>query len=140
MVLYDKVLQSRLSGKRHMESIWMAAGWQPGVPVTRHEARLGRPGIGELGLPGELRTCLDDPWEFLTHKKEVFAAVVGRSEPGPDAVDVAWIRRVVPDARDANRSRWPTAPVLEGVQGAPFAEAPPAAPPPIRPPPTVAGS
>src|SRR5260370_21212538 len=59
MVIYDKVLQSRLSGKRHMEPIWQAAGWQPGVPVTRHEARLRRPAIHELGLPGELRSCLD---------------------------------------------------------------------------------
>jgi hypothetical protein len=124
MVLYDKVLQSRLSGKRHMEPIWSAAGWQPGVPVTRHEARLRRTAVRELGLPGDLRACLDDPWEFLTHKKDVFAAVVGRSEPCPDAVDVAWIRRVMPDETDANRSRWPTDPVWRVVQGATFADAP----------------
>ena len=30
MVMYDKVLQARLSGKRHMEPIWAAAGWQAG--------------------------------------------------------------------------------------------------------------
>ncbi len=65
MVLYDKVLQARLSGKRHMEPIWAAAGWQPGVPVTRNEARLRRPAVRELGLPHDLRPCLDDPWEFL---------------------------------------------------------------------------
>jgi hypothetical protein len=124
MVLYDKVLQSRLSGNRHMEPIWRAAGWQPGVPVTRHEARLRRPAIHELGLPGEVRACLDDPWEFLDHKKAVFAAVVGHAEACPDAVDVAWIRRVVPDGGDANRSRWPTDPIWRVVQGAIFADAP----------------
>jgi hypothetical protein len=124
MVIYDKVLQSRLSGKRHMEPIWLAAGWQSGVPVTRHEARVRRPAVRELGLVGEVRSCLDDPWEFLGQKKDVFAAVVGRSEPCPDATDVAWIRRVVPDADNANRSRWPTDPVWRVVQGAIFAAAP----------------
>jgi hypothetical protein len=38
-------------------------------------------------------------------------------------VDVAWIRRVVPDA-DTNRSRWPTDPVWQLVQSAPFTDAP----------------
>ena len=37
-------------------------------------------------------------------------------------VDVAWIRRVVPDA-DSNRSRWPTDPVWQLVQAASFTEA-----------------
>jgi hypothetical protein len=124
MVLYDKVLQSRLSGKRHMEPIWLAADWQAGSPVTRHEARLRRPALRELGLPGELRACLDDPWEFLTHLKDVFGAIVGRSEPCPDAVDVAWIRRVVPEEGDTHRSRWPTDPTWRVVQRATFAEAP----------------
>src|SRR5262249_42658437 len=63
MVLYDHLLQGRLSGKRHMEPLWSAAGWQPGVPVTRHQARLRRPAIRELGVVGEARSCLDDPWE-----------------------------------------------------------------------------
>ena len=49
MVLYDKPLQARLSGKRHMEPIWAAAGWTKGVSVTRHEARLRRPAVRELG-------------------------------------------------------------------------------------------
>lgn len=38
---------------------------------------------------------------------DVFA-VVGWSEACPDAVDVTWIRRVVPDEGDSLRSRWPT--------------------------------
>jgi hypothetical protein len=75
-----------------------------------------------------VRACLDDPWEFLNYKGAVFAAVVGRggvdADACPDAVDVAWIRRVVPDAGDTNRYRWPTDPVWHVVQGAVFAEAP----------------
>ncbi len=124
MVLYDKPLQARLSGKHHMEPIWAASGWTREVPVTRHEARLRRPAVRELGLPHDLRPCLDDPWEFLEHQKDVFAAVVGRAEPCPDAVDVAWIRRGVPEESDSRRSRWPTDPVWRVVQSATFAEAP----------------
>ncbi len=55
MVLYDKVLQGWLRGKRHMEPIWQAAGWTPGVPVTRNEARLRRKAVRELGFVGEVR-------------------------------------------------------------------------------------
>jgi hypothetical protein len=61
MVHYDKSLQARLCSKRHMEPIWAAEGWQPDIPVTRHEARLRRPAVRELGLPDDLRPCLDDP-------------------------------------------------------------------------------
>ncbi len=125
MVLYDKVLQARLSGKRHMEPIWAAAGWAPGVSVTRNEARLRRKAVRELGLPHDLRPCLDDPWEFLEHQKDVFAAVVGRAESCPDATDVAWIRRVVPDEHDTNQSRWPTDPAWKVVQSATFQMRPP---------------
>jgi len=105
MVLYDKVLHERLSGKRQMEPIWQAAGWRPGVPITRHEARLRRSAVRELGFLGEARSCLDDPWECLSHLTAIFAAVGGRVEECPEAVDVAWIRRVLPDEGDANRSR-----------------------------------
>jgi hypothetical protein len=124
MVLYDKVLHGRLRGKRHMEPLWQAAGWQPGVPVTRHEARLRRPAVRELGFVGETSSCLDDPWDCLTHLAAIFVAVVGHAEECPDTLDAAWVRRVVPEAGDANRSRWPTDPVWQVVQSATFAEAP----------------
>src|SRR5262249_40154267 len=64
-------------------------------------------------------------WHWFS-VEDAFAAVVGCSEAGarPDAVDVAWIRRVVPDERDANRSRWPTDPTWRVVQDAPYAVAP----------------
>jgi hypothetical protein len=124
MVMYDKVLQGRLPRKRHMESIWQAMGWTPGVPVTRNEARLRRPAVRELGFVGEVRSCLDDPWECLTHLSAIFGAVVGKAEECPDAVDVAWIRRVVPQGGDSNRSRWPTDPAWKVVPSAAFADAP----------------
>ena len=118
MVLYDKVLQGRLRGKRHMEPIWTAAGWQPGVSVTRNEARLRRKAVRELGFIGEVRACLDDPWECLTHLSAIFGAVVGKAEECPDVTDVAWIRRVVPQegiptaraGRPTQHGRWSSQP------------------------------
>ena len=70
------------------------------------------------------RPCLDNPGELLEHQKDVFGAVVGRAKECPDAVDVACIRRVVPEESDARRSRWPTDPVWRVVHSAAFAEAP----------------
>jgi hypothetical protein len=77
-----------------------------------------------LRLPGETAPCLDDPWQFLEHKQDVWAAVVGEVDACPDAVNVAWIRRVVPDDHDANRSRWLTDPIWRVVQAACFTSAP----------------
>src|SRR5262249_54515895 len=87
MLPFDRLLQSQLSGKRRMKSIWAAVEWNHGVLVTRHEARLRRPVVGALGLAGEVRSCLDGPWECLTHLQAIFAAVVvqAAAEACPDA-------------------------------------------------------
>jgi hypothetical protein len=39
-----------------------------------------------------------------------------------EQIDIAWLRRVVP-AEDTNRSRWPTDPVWQVIQAAPFEDA-----------------
>jgi hypothetical protein len=135
-VQYDKTLEGRLRNKRFMEPIWRAAGWDGKSSVIRHEARLRRDALRTLGLPAENHGRLDDPWTFLEHLSEVWGYVVGQagqtSHPAEaltscattaSPIDVAWIRRVVPDA-DANRSRWPTDPVWRLVQAASFTGAP----------------
>ncbi len=128
-VMYRKDWEGRLKSKRHMEPIWTAAGWDGKEPVTRHEARLVREPIRELHLVGVAASVLDDPWQFLDHEHEVWAAIVGRSDSDtcPDAVDVAWIRRVVPREGESNRSRWDTDPVWWVVQQASFTPPPLAA-------------
>jgi|GEM_PF-906008 len=131
-VQYDKTLESRLRNKRFMELIWRATGWDGTGSVIRHEARLRRDALRTLGLPANVQTSLDDPWTFLEHVGEVWAYTVGQAPRTDDAsscaaagsqVDVAWIRRVFPET-DTNRSRWPTDPVWQVVQAAPFIEAP----------------
>jgi hypothetical protein len=57
----------------------------------------------------------------------VWACLVGRADVPANAVDVAWIRRVVPREGETNRSRWDTDPVWRVVQSAPFAPTPLAA-------------
>jgi hypothetical protein len=128
LVTYNKRLQGAVSSKRHMEPIWTASqgGWKPKEGATRFEVRLRRDALRELGLPNERHSRLDDPWEFLEHKQDVFAAVVGRPEADacPDATTASWIRLAVPDAHDTNRSRWPTDPLWCVVQAAPFSPSP----------------
>ncbi len=124
-VLYDKTLQSRLTNRQYMEPIWAAAGRQPDERVTRHEGRLRREVFRELRLPGNVTPCLDDPWQFLDHLGDLWALLVGQPEEDcPDAVNIAWIRQVVPSEDDSNHSRWPTDPAWRVVQQATFAAAP----------------
>jgi hypothetical protein len=130
-VAYDKTLEARLRNKRHMEPIWKAGGWDGRTAVTRHEARLRRDVLRALRLPNVDQPVLDDPWQFLDHLPDVWAAVVGLAgladgsdEACPGAVDAAWIRRVVPREGETNRSRWDTDPTWRVVQAAAFTSAP----------------
>jgi hypothetical protein len=132
-VQYDKTLEGRLRNKRFMEPIWRAGGWDEKSSVIRHEARLRRDALRTLGLPAEIQGTLDDPLTFLEHLAEIWGYIVGHASLTDDAptrcaatashVDVAWIRRVIPDA-DSNRSRWPTDPMWQLVRTAPFTDAP----------------
>ncbi len=129
-VVYDKLLEGRLRGKSHMEPIWRANGWDGKAPVTRHEARLRREALRALGVPQKCIAEFDDPWAMLDHLQDLYGYVVGRASTAtaaadcPPEVDIAWLRRVVPDPGEANRSRWPTDPIWHIVQAASFADAP----------------
>jgi len=132
-VQYDKTLEGRLRNKRFMEPVWRAVGWDGTGSVIRHEVRLRRDVLRTLGIPADIQGSLDDPWTFLDYVSDVWAYVVGQAPRADEAsigcvltaspVDVAWIRRVNPDA-DTNRSRWPTDAVWQLVQAAPFTDAP----------------
>lgn len=129
-VAYDKVLERRLRGKSHMETIWRANGWDGQAPVTRHEARLRRDALRTLGIPESQLAAFDDPWQMLEHQQDLFGYVVGRptatavATDCPQVVDVAWLRRVVPTSEETNRSRWPTDPVWAVVQDPCFTDVP----------------
>lgn len=122
-VMYDKVLEMQRHGKRHMEAIWRDAGWDGVAPVTRHEPRLRRDAIRGLRFPGLPPGALDNPRVFIQHLPDLFALIVGRAAECPDAVEAAWLRRVEPQERDTNRSRWPTDAAWRVVQDAHFTPA-----------------
>jgi hypothetical protein len=126
VVLYRKDWEI---GRRHtasMEPLWTAVGWQRGEPVTRCEVRLRREALRALRLPGlPDRHILDDPWTMLEHLEAMFATVVGQAEEAcPDAVNVAWLRLVVPNVDESNHARWETDPAWRVIQAAPFTPAP----------------
>jgi hypothetical protein len=126
--IYLKWLEAWLRGKVHMFPLWRAAGWDGEEEVTRFEARLRCEALRELrlllGADGQTRPCQDDHYELLEHLPALFAAIVGRRDECPDAVNAAWIRLVTPREDETNRSRWDTDAAWRVVQAAPFTDVP----------------
>jgi hypothetical protein len=127
-VWYDKLLEERASGKRWMEAIHAAGGWQAGMPLTRIEARFRRGVLRELAANATTpdaapKRWFDDPWDCLDHLQDLWAFFAGLSpeaDIAPDVTHRGWMRLTVVDADDANRSRWRTDPNWETIQRARF--------------------
>jgi hypothetical protein len=122
VVLYRKDWELSRRQRAYMEPLWTAAGWQREEPVTRTEVRLRRPAFRALRLPNVPDAhALDNPWVMLDHLEEIFATVVGvADEPCPDAVNVSWLRLVVPSEQETNHARWETDPTWQVIQVAQF--------------------
>jgi hypothetical protein len=122
VVLYRKDWELGRRRRAYMEPLWAAAGWQREEPVTRCEVRLRREAIRVLRLPNVPDAhVLDNPWIMLDHLEAIFATVVGLAdEPCPDAVNVAWLRLVVPSEGESNHARWETDPTWRVIQAASF--------------------
>jgi hypothetical protein len=122
VVLYRKDWELGRRRRAYMEPLWAAAGWQRDEPVTRCEVRLRREAIRALRLPNVRDVhALDDPWVMLDHLEAMFATVVGLAdEPCPDAVNVSWLRLVVPCEEETNHARWETDPTWRVIQAAQF--------------------
>lgn len=95
--IYDKLAElnreSTAPEKRAIEeSIWSAAGWTRGEPVTRVEFQLRGEALDELGLrdPDAVVPRLDELWSYLTGGGD-------RSAPAaPGQRRTAWLRLVAP--------------------------------------------
>jgi hypothetical protein len=125
MVWYDKLLEERLSGKRWMQPIHEKGGWQPGMTLTRVEARLTREVFRELVevLPDRAASWVDDPYQLLAHLNDAWGVVVGlpeRVDFAPDVYGRGWLRLVTPDGEDMRKRRWPVDPVWKVVQSVTF--------------------
>jgi hypothetical protein len=137
-VWYDKTLQERQSGRRWMQPIHQAGGWLIGMPLTRIEARFRRGILRDLvaaGTPQGARGpqapdqavgaegWFDDPWVAMEHLGDLWACFAGlppEADTAPDVTYRGWMRLVVPEERDTNRTRWRTDPVWELIQRAQF--------------------
>jgi hypothetical protein len=73
--------------------------------------------------------ALDNPWTLLDHLEAIFATVVGvADEVCPDAVNVSWLRLVVPSEQETNHARWETDLTWRVIQAAQFSPTPAQAP------------
>ena len=139
---YDKALQERQTGKRWMEPIHRAGGWDLSIPLFRIEARFRRGALREFiaaqtlahdtesAEPTTGERWFDDPWICLAHLNDLWAYFAGlppEADVAPDVTYRGWMRLALSDTTNANRTRWRTDPVWELVQRVRFTESIPQA-------------
>ncbi len=90
--MYEKLIETRKSGKTYLHDLWSRAGWDGERSVWRLEFEFKREVLGQLGL--------DD----------VHAVLGGRGGLWQYATE-QWLRLSVPSESDTTRSRWPTHPL-----------------------------
>jgi hypothetical protein len=110
-VVYNKTLEIRQSsGKTWFYDLWRKQGWDDASDVWRVECRFKREFLHEVGI--------EEAYEVLTQFKPLWDYAVGREQGGGDGLPDGWLRYVLPDGEDTNRSRWPAHPAWRVVQGA----------------------
>lgn len=90
--LYQKVLESRISGKEYLHDLWRQVGWDGETPVWRMEFEFPREALAQLGLssPYSISEHLAGMWSYAT---------------------TDWLRLCIPSVADKTRSRWPEHPL-----------------------------
>jgi hypothetical protein len=100
--VYDKLREIRFHSpdKLWFLDLWKKAGWDEISPIARVEMRPERDVLREMGIetPEEAFDRLDYIWAYATQQ---------------------WIRHTTPTG-DKTRSRWPSSPFWQVVQGAVF--------------------
>jgi len=120
--IYDKSREVQQSGKEWFEDLWRARGWsETDGPVWRVEFSFKREALHELRqetTDGEVVFWgVEDAYELPGLLPVLWAYAVGQVQGGPDGLPDGWLRCVVP-VEDKNRSRWPTHPAWQAIQGA----------------------
>ena len=90
--LYQKLIESKKSGKEYLHDLWHQVGWDGQTPVWRLEFQLKREVLDQLRL-GSLPSVLDHLagiWSYATND---------------------WLRLAMPNPDDMTRSRWPVHPL-----------------------------
>ena len=130
VVWYDKARELRHRRKPWMRVIHEASGWQPGMLLTRIEARFKRPLLRTLQatLGGDRQArWFDDPWEAIAHYGDLwgyYAGLPAVHDLAPDVTHRGYMRLTIPQ-EDTNQSRWPLHPLWPVVQQVAFRPDPP---------------
>ena len=90
--LYDKTQEIKKSHKDYLKPLWQQVGWDGELPVWRLEFQYRRELLDQFGVTklASVLHHLNGLWNYAT---------------------VEWLRLVVPDQSDRNRSRWPLNPL-----------------------------
>lgn len=116
--IYDKTREIKRSDKLWFRDLWAHHGWDGSAPVWRIECRFKRDALHELKQEGVFHG-VEDVCDLPERLPVLWAYAVG--QVGGSAYDGSpdgWLRYVVPLDEDTNRSRWPTHPTWEVIQGA----------------------
>lgn len=116
-VIYDKTREIKRSDKQWFADLWKQNGWAGESLVWRVECRFKRDALHELKQEGVFHG-IEDVCDLPERLPVLWAYAVGQVGGSPaDGLPDGWLRYVVP-VEDDNRSRWPTHPVWEAIQGA----------------------
>jgi hypothetical protein len=116
-VIYDKSREIKRSDKAWFADLWKANGWDGESPVWRVECRFKRDALHELKQEGVFHG-IEDICDLPERLPVLWAYAVGQVGGSPaDGLPDGWLRYVVP-VEDDNRSRWPTHPTWQAIQGA----------------------
>ena len=116
-VIYDKTREAKRSGKLWFHDLWRCNGWDGDSQVWRVECRFKRDALHELKQEGVFHG-IEDVCDLPDRLPVLWVYAVGQVGGSPaDGLPDGWLRYVVP-VEDDNRSRWPTHPTWQVIQGA----------------------
>lgn len=100
--LYDKTIEIEKSYKYYLKEIWEKQGWDKEQKVWRVQFQLRREFLGQISIKtfADVLEKINDVWRYCTHD---------------------WLRLAIDD-KTANRTRWKTNPLWEGIQKVHFME------------------
>ncbi len=109
--IYNKTLEiQQKSGKTWFYDLWRNRGWDDTSDVWRVEFRFKRELLHEVGI--------EWAYDLLDEMKRLWEYAAGHLSGGEDGLPDGWLRYVLPNDEDTNRSRWPVHPAWAVVQSA----------------------
>lgn len=98
--IYDKTREIKEQSKKfYLYDLWKSQGWDGESTVWRAEFEFHTEVLKKMGLR--------DVDNAVRHQNELWAAVTEH-----------WLKLVIPNPNDSNRSRWPVHPVWKEIQSA----------------------